>query len=150
MSSIFCFLSIILLASKTILFVLLITTNFVILIYILQHKNKKKFVLLLFLNVLLIIVIAKIPFIQQRFQDIIDSNYEVIHRKKHNHNLIYTGITIRLIKWKLILEILEEKQSWLLGVSIGDAMPSLIEKSKQINLHPGNSTMPIINIFNIY
>lgn len=51
----------------------------------------------------------------------------------------FNGLEFRLIQWKLVAEILQEKKKWLAGVSPADAQDILNEKYKDYNFYQGEA-----------
>ncbi len=50
-----------------------------------------------------------------------------------------TGVEFRLLSWRFVYEILQEKHCWLKGVSPGDAQKALDDKYRQMDMFIGGS-----------
>jgi O-antigen ligase len=57
---------------------------------------------------------------------------------KDLHAAYFNGIEFRLVQWKLVIEILNEKRRWLIGVSSADAQTILNEKYKDYKFYEGD------------
>jgi len=54
------------------------------------------------------------------------------------HTYYFNGVEFRLMQWKLVPEILNERKRWLVGVAPADAQTLLNEKYKQYKFYQGD------------
>lgn len=65
-------------------------------------------------------------------------NIEFIKKDTYSELTVFTGVTMRLTFWKFIIEILNERDKWITGLSIGDAQDALTKKTIEKGLYGGN------------
>jgi len=75
--------------------------------------------------------------ISNRFKDVIQTDFNFIQREKFNPGDYFNGLQFRLLQWEFVPAILNEKKSWLLGVSPGDAQNCLNQKYISKNMYIG-------------
>jgi len=89
------------------------------------------------------LLLAHTPF-SKRLQVETDGGIALIRQQKFNPGDYFTGVQFRLLSWRFVYEILNEKHAWIFGVSPGDSQDALAEKYKRENLFtggtPGNKT----------
>ncbi len=89
------------------------------------------------------LLLAHTP-ISKRLQDEADAGISLIRQQKFNPGDYFTGVQFRLLSWRFVYEILNEKHAWILGVSPGDSQDVLAEKYTRENMFtggtPGNKT----------
>ena len=75
--------------------------------------------------------------ISNRFKDVIQTDFKFIQREKFNPGDYFNGLQFRLLQWEFVPSILNEKKSWLVGVSPGDAQNCLNQKYISKNMYIG-------------
>lgn len=123
-----------LLSSKLMLLLLIVSLLYVILKQNLFIKKTYLFVLLL----VSILTLLFTPPIRSRFTNEWQSNFKILELKKFNYDTPFSGTSLRLLFWKLSIDVLNEQNAWLCGVGTGDYQDLLNEKYKEINLYTGN------------
>jgi O-antigen ligase len=68
---------------------------------------------------------------------VIQTDFNFIQREKFNPGDYFNGLQFRLLQWEFVPAILNEKKSWLLGVSPGDAQNCLNQKYISKNMYIG-------------
>jgi O-antigen ligase len=109
-------------------------------LYFLKTKNKKS----LFIIAIVIIcsfagslvIMTRNP-ISQRFTEILHGDLNLITQEKFGPANYFNGLQFRLLQWRFVTEILNEKNAWLAGVSPGDAQRYLNEKYISENMYIG-------------
>lgn len=131
---------IVLLSSKTILISFPLLLNIFLLVYLFTQKNYQLGLGLLAFNILLAILFFTLEYPQQRFKEVLATDFGVIFKDKvtYEENNQLTGVSVRLLLWRFAGEILNEKQSWLTGLGIGDAQDALNHKIEAANLYTGD------------
>jgi len=66
--------------------------------------------------------------INNRFKEIMQTDFRLIEKEKFNPGIYFNGLKFRLLQWKFVSEILNEKKAWLAGISPGDAQDHLNQK----------------------
>jgi O-antigen ligase len=89
------------------------------------------------------LLLAHTPF-SRRLKDETDASLSLIRQQKFTPGDYFTGVQFRLLSWRFVYEVLNEKHAWILGLSPGDSQDALVEKYKRENLFtggtPGNKT----------
>jgi O-antigen ligase len=136
--SIYC-VFIILLSSKTVIIGLVLFVNLLVLFWAFNEKRRGfNIVAIVIINFLIIVGIFKLNVVKDRFRDSLNSNIEFIKNDNYSELTVFTGVTIRLAIWKFIVEILEENNSWWIGMAPGDGVETLRKKAVEKNLYQGN------------
>lgn len=86
-------------------------------------------------------LITKNP-ISTRFNDFVSGNISLIKKNKFSPAVYFNGLQFRLLEWKLVPQILNEKKSWWTGVSTGDAQAILDNKYLELNMYRGEQGKP--------
>ena len=73
--------------------------------------------------------------ISRRFIEIIGTDFGFLKKEKFTESNYFNGLQFRLLQWKLVPEILNEKKTWLGGVGVGDAQADLNEKYSSKKLY---------------
>ncbi|MBL7738076.1 MAG: O-antigen ligase family protein [Chitinophagaceae bacterium] len=76
--------------------------------------------------------------VSRRFSDIIKGDIRVISNEKFTPRTYFNGLQFRLLQWKFTAEILNETNSWLIGVSPGDARYFLDQKYVSSKMYTGD------------
>ena len=109
----------ILLSSKIILVLLLLFT--VIFMLKIIKKSKTKIYSTLISLVLLIVFIMNFSVTKDRIYDSVNSEWSIISKKHFVYNEAFTGITLRIITWKLAIQHLFAEENFIIGVGSGDS-----------------------------
>jgi len=137
-------------------FLFLLSSKLVIIIYFLyilylvaftdalvKHRAYRFTGLFLIAGLMAGLLLAHTP-ISKRLQDEADAGISLIRQQKFNPGDYFTGVQFRLLSWRFVYEILNEKHAWILGVSPGDSQDVLAEKYRHENMFtggtPGNKT----------
>lgn len=132
------FVLLILLASKTMLAAFAVVFS-IYLLFIGSSANLKRTVGIVFtLNILLVLAVAVTPYTRDRFEDAINSNLKVLDQERFEYDSEFTGLSIRLLFWKISTEVLNQESAWVQGVGTGDSQDKLAERYKQYNLYGGD------------
>lgn len=83
-------------------------------------------------------IIFTVPNIKQRISTEFQSNMSVVNQTHFTYDTPFTGTSLRIVFWKTSMEILNEKQAWLIGVHTGDFQDLLNEKYKEKGIYTGN------------
>jgi len=75
--------------------------------------------------------------ISRRFAEIFEGNLSIVNQEKFTPANYFNGLQFRLLQWRFAGEILTEKNSWLVGVSPGDAQSCLDQKYVSENMYIG-------------
>ncbi|MBL7742138.1 MAG: O-antigen ligase family protein [Chitinophagaceae bacterium] len=76
--------------------------------------------------------------VSRRFSDIIKGDISVINNEEFSARTYFNGLQFRLLQWKFTAEILNETNSWLIGVSPGDARHFLDQKYVSSKMYTGD------------
>lgn len=108
----------ILLSSKMVLALFFI----VVLIVVLKDYKSKKIVLSSLTGmVLLVAIIMQFPETRNRINDSLFSSWELLDKETFKYNDPFTGITLRLITWKFVMDKFAKNENVLIGLGTGDA-----------------------------
>jgi O-antigen ligase len=95
-------------------------------------------ILALFAGLLMIVfVLVTNNQVSKRFNEVIDSNMDLVSQEKFNPGIYFNGVQFRLLQVRFVTEILNEKNAWLTGVS-ANAQNLLIEKYRSTNMYMGD------------
>jgi O-antigen ligase len=112
------FVFLVLLSSKTVLLSFLL----VFLILVFRELKSKKQILTAVLGILLFVVgITQFSETKNRINDSLFSSWELLDKETFLYNDPFTGITLRLITWKFVMNKFIQHENALLGVGTGDA-----------------------------
>lgn len=124
----------ILLSSKTILFVFLIFSIFYIGKYL---QTLKKLFLLPFFIIGFIILIFSFATTKDRINDSIFSKWELLQKDQFLYNDAFTGITLRLITWKFVAKKFFKEENVFLGTGTGDGQDFIDSVYKEHKMDTG-------------
>jgi O-antigen ligase len=128
----------VLLASKLVIAFYIIYLVVYFISFLLQKKQRFTIALLLFLLLVIgTVLITKNP-VSERFKDVSNGRVDVVNKDTFNRADYFTGLEFRLLQWKLVKEILGERNAWLTGVSSGDAQDLLNKKYIEKNMYVGD------------
>jgi len=77
-----------------------------------------------------------------RFRDIVNTDFSVLEKDKFDPGNYFNGLQFRLLQWKFVPQILNEKRAWATGVGVGDAQQMLNDKYVSENMYIGNAQRP--------
>ena len=83
-----------------------------------------------------IILFTKNP-ISDRFDDIMRGNPAVWQKPSFNKGDYFNGVQFRLVQWRFVKEILQEKKAWLFGVTPAGAQRLLDQKYISTHMYTG-------------
>lgn len=75
---------------------------------------------------------------RSRFQELIDSRFEVVQQEQYRWDTPLNGLTLRLVFLKFGWEIIQRENALLTGVGPGDAQQKMNAAIKRRNLYHGN------------
>jgi O-antigen ligase len=75
--------------------------------------------------------------VSDRFKEIVKTDFSFLQKEKFKAGDYFNGLQFRLLQWKFVPEILNEKKAWLAGVSPGDAQSYLDQKYISENMYIG-------------
>jgi O-antigen ligase len=127
--------SLILLSSKMVLFVTLLG---VVLFFVLELKSRKQKWNILLGVLIFFAIILMIKPVRQRFEIEFNSKTEVLKLNQYKYDTPFTGLTLRLVFWKICYEIINERHAWISGVGIGDYQDLLNQKYIEKGMYTGN------------
>ena len=76
--------------------------------------------------------------ISNRFQEIIQTDFNFLERQKFDPGEYFNGLQFRMLQWRFVPQILTEKKAWITGVSVGDAQALLDQKYIAANMYIGS------------
>jgi O-antigen ligase len=105
-----------------------------------KKNSQKPYVSIIAFAFLLTIAVslltAKNP-IGNRFREIAFGNLELIKQEKFTQANYFNGLQFRLLQWRFVYEILNENNSWILGLSPGDSQKYLDQKYVSTGMYTG-------------
>jgi hypothetical protein len=132
------FLLMLLLASASKLFVFIVVP--VLIWYMLKKSLAGKQRWLVFTVVGLILLGGAFPFMN-RLQELETFDAKIIFQDHYAYDTPLNGVTLRLIQWRLGLEILKEEDIWLFGTGPGMGQEFLDRKYSEYGLYTGNEEL---------
>lgn len=127
--------AIVLLSSKTILFLAVTLSLFIGL-----KRTSPLKIKVLFLSVFSLLCVALLNSnkINERLNDELQSNLaEVLTTEKFNHVYFWTGSSIRLFQARVFWELLQEEKKYFFGYGFNSSQEQIKAKHIQYNLYPG-------------
>ena len=97
--------------------------------------------ILLIVSISTILVVTRNP-IGYRFRDVVHGNISLISQDEFSPAVYFNGLQFRMLEWKLVPEILNEKHRWWTGVGGGDAQDILDQKYLSKHMYAGTKKMP--------
>ena len=79
--------------------------------------------------------------IRDRFDQLLDSQFEILQQDQFAYDTPFNGLTIRLLLWRFAGEIMGEERAYLLGTGVGDAQDLLDDTIIEHNVYHGNPTL---------
>jgi len=74
-----------------------------------------------------------------RFRDIVNTDFRMLERDKFDPGNYFNGLQFRLLQWRFVPQILNEKRAWIMGVGVGDAQQLLNDKYVSENMYIGDA-----------
>lgn len=74
-----------------------------------------------------------------RFRDIVYTDFRMLERDKFDPGNYFNGLQFRLLQWRFVPQILNERKAWATGVGVGDAQQLLNDKYVSENMYIGNA-----------
>lgn len=136
------FLFIILLSSKLVIIVSIAYFLYYIFRVAIVQRAKQTLLIsiLLFVGIFSMLVTTDNP-IRNRFSDAINGSATLFRQDRFSPATYFNGVQLRLLIWRFTYEILEERKSWLIGVSSGDAQHELDRKYEEVNVYQGDGVI---------
>ena len=78
--------------------------------------------------------------VSKRFTEIIKGDVSLVRQETFNPAIYFNGLQFRLLQWRFVSEILNDKNAWITGVSPGDAQKAINEKYKSYNMYTGEGS----------
>lgn len=135
----FFLLMMVLLNSKLLLVIaLLLVANFLTRKFSFR-KNRRMAVIsgLALLSVLLVFMLTDNPIVR-RYKELAAGNLELVRQEKFSTDVYFNALQLRLLEWRFALEILNEHEAWLFGVSPGDSQDLLDNKYVITHMYIGD------------
>lgn len=131
---------VVLLSSKLVLSASILTVLYYGYLY--SHTKTNSTILvrggLLFLLTGLIILFATRNPVSNRFAEILKGKPGMMQQDHFRPDAYFNGLQFRLLQWKLVPEILREKNAWLTGVGAGRSQDLLTHKYMEKNMYTGD------------
>ncbi len=132
----FFFVSLLLLSSKMMLFIL--TVNMIVWTFYLVKSRKALVTLICGIILFIVLTITLSTNIRSRIDTELHSNLNLVHQTKFAYNTPFTGTSLRLVIWKFCFELTHENNAWLWGVGTGDMQDLLNVKYINAGMYTGN------------
>jgi O-antigen ligase len=130
---------VILLSSKLLLIVLfLILLNQVVQRFVVRRNYFATIAAVVIGLLALVLVFSTDNYIKRRYLDLERGDMSLVKQKKFLPFTEFNGATLRLLQWKFANQIMREHDSWVFGVSPGDAQDLLNEKYRKANIFMGD------------
>ena len=139
--SLICFFSffLLLLSSKLILS---FYVAYVVYFFMVRARRDKTFRLFSYTTIIVIgslcavLLVTRNP-VSDRFRDIVHGNINLINQDEFSPSVYFNGIQFRILQWKLVPQILNERHGWWTGVTGGDAQLILDQKYLSKHMYAG-------------
>jgi len=103
---------------------------------IVRKKSYRMTGLIIMIVLITVIALSNTPF-KKRMKEEWDARISMIQQQKFSPADYFTGVQFRMVSWRFVYEILNEKHAWILGVSPGDAQDALNDKYTRENMYIG-------------
>jgi O-antigen ligase len=121
---------------------LIIGISFLYIIFLITGKIIKPRISILFGLPVIVCLLALVSFtrnpLSDRFTELFNGKMNMIEKETNTRSDYFNGWQFRLLQWKLVPQILEENNSWLTGVSPGDAQHLLDKRYEQRQMYMGD------------
>lgn len=126
---------IVLLSSKMMLFCLLAG----LMVYSFRELPRRKALRLSVLaGLCLLVLVVAVPNTKQRFVEEWRTDWNVVKQDTFKYDTPFTGLSLRLVFWKLSLSIVKEQHAWTKGVNTGDFQDILNSRYASKGIYMGN------------
>lgn len=132
----FFFVSLLLLSSKMMLFIL--TVNMIVWTFYLVKSRKILVTSISGIILFIILTIMLSTGIRSRIDAELHSNLHLVYQHEFAYNTPFTGTSLRLVIWKFCFELIHENNAWLWGVGTGDMQDLLNVKYVHAGMYTGN------------
>lgn len=75
--------------------------------------------------------------VSQRFRLLFSGDQHLFQREKFDQGIYFNGVQFRLLQWRIVPEVLNRHQAWMIGVSPGDAQTELDQVYREKNMYTG-------------
>jgi hypothetical protein len=132
------FFSLLILMASSKLFVTLLIP--LLIWHLVKLKLNRRQYILVSMVIMLIMISGARPFLN-RLEEVRNFNQDLILQDRYEYNSPLDGISLRLIQWRLGLEIISEHNAWISGVGITETQNLLNSKYVEYNLYTGNEEL---------
>ena len=136
----FLVISIIMLESKMMLFILVMGFTFWFFRFS-PFKSKQNRVSYITGTLFFLTILFIIPQTKSRFRTEFHTDLTVLKKDSFNDDTRFTGTSLRLQIWKQCFGIQSEKKAWFTGVGTGDFQDLLNNKYRQLKIYTGNPSL---------
>jgi O-antigen ligase len=105
---------------------------------IVRKRSYRMMGLIIMIALITAISLTNTP-IKKRMKEEWDARISMINQQKFSPADYFTGVQFRMVSWRFVYEILNEKHAWIWGVSPGDAQDALNEKYARENMYIGGT-----------
>lgn len=131
-------------------FIVLLSSKFLLVIFLLflllEYKRYK--IILVTLPILTALFVFLNPFLLKRIKTEFATPINLVKQDKFSYDTPFTGSTLRLVIWKNTLEVLTEKNAWILGLGKASMHELLNKKYHQKGMYMGNPDLKDTGYFN--
>lgn len=85
-----------------------------------------------------VLLVLLFPPLKARFITEFKTNTQVINQQHYTYDTPFTGTSLRVMIWRYCLEILTEKNAWIMGVGTGDFQDELNKRYRETGVYTGN------------
>lgn len=75
--------------------------------------------------------------VSKRFHEVLSGNIQLYQNKNFDQGVYFNGLQFRLLQYRFTIELLNENDSWLFGLSPGDAQEKLDHKYRSAGMYTG-------------
>lgn len=130
---------IVLLSSK--LVIIFTAVSYLYYIYLFFKSNIKLRLLTIVILVgaiaMIMLALAGSNRVSKRFNELLEGNIDLVYKEDYNPAVYFNGLQFRMLQWRLVKEILQEKKAWLFGVS-DEAQQLLDQKYTSLHMYIGD------------
>jgi O-antigen ligase len=130
-----------LLSSKLVIAFYIIYIFYYLATFVRENKRNKTAVMLLIggFATFCVFLFSTDNVISRRFIEIGGTDFGILKKEKFSENNYFNGLQFRLLQWKFVPQILNEKKAWFTGVGVGDAQETLNDKYIAENMYTGTA-----------
>jgi O-antigen ligase len=129
-----------LLSSKLVL-IFLFAYLFLMLTRLFHFNHFKRMTVVGSFSILILLIVLMLGTnnpVSRRFYDVIDGRLSMAWQNNFTPGDYFNGLQFRLLQWKLVPEILAERNRWMRGVGTGDAQDALNDKYLSRHMYAGD------------